>query len=75
PTYAGIWDRAKEGTWIGWDGKEVLPFWTPGEPNGGFNENCGCIVSDKDGLQDETCTNNYYFVCCKTVCEQDKVQG
>ncbi|KAL3889344.1 hypothetical protein ACJMK2_001688 [Sinanodonta woodiana] len=65
-TYAGIWDRGNEGTWIGWDGKEVLPTWKPGEPNGNTYQNCGCFVSNEIGLQDETCLYNHYFVCYKT---------
>ncbi|KAL3889573.1 hypothetical protein ACJMK2_001911 [Sinanodonta woodiana] len=64
-TFAGIWDTIQEGSWVGWDGKDVYPFWSPGEPNGGTNENCASFASFFIGLFDETCFSNKYFVCCK----------
>ncbi|KAL3889566.1 hypothetical protein ACJMK2_001904 [Sinanodonta woodiana] len=65
-TYAGIWDKQKEDTWIGWNGKEVFPFWTPGEPNGGTGQNCAFIASYQSGLSDDNCYSNRSFVCRKT---------
>ncbi|KAL3889523.1 hypothetical protein ACJMK2_001861 [Sinanodonta woodiana] len=65
-TFAGIWDKDEEGIWKGWDGKQVRPFWNPGEPDGGMNENCGVIASDQIGLLDKQCISDHYFVCSKT---------
>ncbi|KAL3889581.1 hypothetical protein ACJMK2_001918 [Sinanodonta woodiana] len=63
--YVGISDGTKEGIWVGWDGKAVNLTWSPFEPNGGINENCGVINPYGIGVYDESCAWNLYFLCSK----------
>ncbi|KAL3889564.1 hypothetical protein ACJMK2_001902 [Sinanodonta woodiana] len=63
--YVGISDGTKEGTWEGWDGKAVNLTWSPFEPNGGINENCGVINPYGIGVYDASCAWNLYFLCSK----------
>ena len=58
-------DMDKEGTWkwadcIPWD----FTFWNPGEPNnGGGVQNCLSHDLSKWGWDDDTCSNEKWFVC------------
>ena len=63
-------DREEEGTWkwadcAPWD----FTFWNPGEPNnGGGVQNCLSHDLPKWGWDDDTCSNEKWFVCSKKIC-------
>ncbi|XP_058677360.1 uncharacterized protein LOC131569153 [Ammospiza caudacuta] len=65
PSWLGIRDSDREGTWSRGDGTALGPtdsFWQPGEPNGGTRENCAAV--GPDGLwADYPCEKPLSWVC------------
>ncbi|XP_077973543.1 uncharacterized protein LOC144428327 [Styela clava] len=67
--WIGLDDISNEGVWIWSDGVNDSPsaIWAPGEPTGGFNEDCAIMLfwNSKLVVYDGGCTDSYRFVCEK----------
>lgn len=64
--WVGLDDRAREGTFVWADGREVAPDtpWNPGEPNDyGAGEDCAHLVPGHTALNDLGCASPRAFIC------------
>ena len=66
--WMGMNDRQEEGKFKFVDGTPVeggYTNWSPSDPNGGENENCGAIKGDGFYWEDQVCGHVYPYVCAK----------
>ncbi|XP_012785424.2 CD209 antigen-like protein C [Ochotona princeps] len=65
PTWMGLSDLKKEGTWHWVDGSPLMlsfmQYWSPGEPNNNQEEDCGEFKDN--GWNDEQCSKDKFWVC------------
>lgn len=70
--WVGLDDRAREGTFVWADGREVAPAtpWNAGEPNDyGPGEDCAHLVAERAALNDLPCGSPRGFICEATCIE------